>query len=134
MTYRALPRRKRGLDRKLKRPRKTARFSWRVTPEELRRLQAMAEGAGVTAAAYARACVLGAPPRPRPIVPEANHDLHEALGRVGNNLNQVARRLHKRAGDEPGSDGVISIIADVLDFLLVLRRELVGQDLRESAS
>ena len=71
----------------------------RCLPDEFAAISAKAEAAGMSPAAYMRAAALGtAGPRAQRRLPVAAHLLRQVLGhlgRVGNNLNQIARRLNE---------------------------------------
>lgn len=70
----------------------------RVTDEERAAIAAKADAAGLTLAAYLRAAALGSPgPRARRRLPVSHVALRQLLGelgRVGNNVNQIARALN----------------------------------------
>lgn len=70
----------------------------RVTGEERAAIEAKADAAGLTIAAYLRATAIGAAgPRARRRAPSdqvALRQLLGELGRVGNNVNQIARALN----------------------------------------
>lgn len=70
----------------------------RLTADEYARVAAKADKAGVAAAAFLRAAALGdAGPRAQRRAPADKHALLRILGhlgRVGNNVNQIARRLN----------------------------------------
>ena len=71
----------------------------RLTEEEYDRVQAKADQSGMACAAFLRAAALGdAGPRAQrrpPADHQALRRLLGELGRVGNNLNQIARSLHR---------------------------------------
>ena len=76
------------------------RISLRYTDDELNRIAAKADRAGLAVAAFLRASALGgdAGPRSRRRPPADHKALRQLLGecgRVGNNLNQIARRLNE---------------------------------------
>lgn len=77
----------------------------RVTEGEHAALAAKADAAGLTHAAYIRATVLGtAGPRAQRRAPVDQEALRAALGqlgRVGNNLNQIARVLNAGEDHDP---------------------------------
>lgn len=77
----------------------------RFTDEEFAFLAARADRAGLTHAAYIRATVLGTPgPRAQRRAPADQEALRAALGqlgRVGNNLNQIARVLNAGEDHDP---------------------------------
>lgn len=70
----------------------------RVTPDEKAAFLARADRAGMATAAFMRAVAIGEPgPRARrrpPVDHVAIRQLLGELGRVGNNLNQIARALN----------------------------------------
>lgn len=84
--------------RKSDKRQRTATIFARVTPEEKAAFAARADRAGLASAAFMRALALGEPgprARRRPTVDHvAIRQLLGELGRVGNNLNQIARALN----------------------------------------
>jgi hypothetical protein len=74
---------------------------FRVTDVERAEIEARAERAGLTVAGYLRAAVFGAAtPQPRaarrpPVEKETLLRLLAELGKVGSNINQIARRLNQ---------------------------------------
>lgn len=70
----------------------------RLTPEEMTAVAAKADRAGLTKGAFARAAMLGTPgPRARRRPPADHRTLRQLLGhcgRIGNNVNQIARQLN----------------------------------------
>jgi len=70
-----------------------------LTPDEYQKIAAKADAAGMTRAAYSRTVMLGTPgPRSRRRMPadaEALREILGQLGRVGNNINQIAYRINK---------------------------------------
>lgn len=77
---------------------RTAQILVRLTTEELGILAAKADRAGYTRAAFARAALLGDPGLRARRLPPADHVMLRRvladLGRVGNNLNQLARGMN----------------------------------------
>lgn len=63
-----------------------------LTGEERARIEAAADAAGLTVAAYVRASALGSRPKAKPAL--ANAQLIRELNAAGVNLNQIARRLN----------------------------------------
>src|SRR3954451_17904587 len=90
----------------------------RLLPEERAAIEEKAATAGMSMAAYARACMVGdggprarkQPPVNRQLLARANGDLN----RVGSNLNQIAHALNSR--------GVTPVAADIE----VMRTELLA--------
>ncbi len=75
--------------------RRSVVFRVRLTEEEFGRLKASADDAGVDLSAMARAQILGAPPptraRRRSVDHQALGRVLAELGRIGGNLNQLAK-------------------------------------------
>lgn len=73
----------------------------RATPEEKAEIEARAEKAGLSVSGYLRALAFGAAtPQPRaarrpPVEKETLLRLLAELGKVGSNINQIARRLNQ---------------------------------------
>lgn len=76
-------------------------ISYRVTWAERDEVEMKAKKAGLTLASFSRAMVLDNP-EPRKRRPSLDHvlmgDFLGRLGKVGNNINQIARRLNEGAG------------------------------------
>jgi len=88
----------------------------RLTPEERALIEAAADRAGLTAGSYARNVLMGAPtPRQvrRPPVERAElARLLAELGRIGSNVNQIARALN--TGFEADGAALYGARADLL--------------------
>jgi len=117
--------------RKRKPPqRRRARFvGIRLDEEEFARLDGRARDAGLTAGAFLRSCALGdAGPRAKrrpPIEREELARLSAAVGRVGNNVNQIAHALN--AGGDVVPAEIKSAIGAVMETLGDIRR-VMGRD------
>jgi hypothetical protein len=78
--------------------RRTATFTVRVTPEERDAIDALAMQRGLTVGAFLRAAALGSGgPRAKTRIPVDEALLRQLLGqigKVGGNLNQIAKRLN----------------------------------------
>lgn len=90
----------------------------RLTPDEKAAVLARADRAGMAAAAFVRAAVLGdAGPRAQRR-PPADHvairQLLGELGRVGNNINQIARAIN--AGEDYGVPELREALRAYLDL------------------
>jgi uncharacterized protein (DUF1778 family) len=97
---------------------RTAHLTIRLAPEERAAIDDAAARAGLTSGSYARQVVLGAPPprqvRRPPVEKKELASLLGQLGRVGSNLNQIARA----ANSEEQID-VIDLAADLKGLALV---------------
>ena len=91
----------------------------RLTDEELAVADDKADRAGLTRAAFARAAIVGSPGPRAQRRPPADHvalrKLLGELGRVGNNINQIARTLNS------GEDADIPELREALQAYLQLR-------------
>ena len=78
---------------------RSAQFKTPMTPQEYADASALADAAGMTRAAFSRTLMLGnAGPRSQRRMPadaEALQKILNELARVGNNINQIARRINK---------------------------------------
>ena len=78
---------------------RSAQFKTPMTPQEYADASAEADAAGMTRAAWSRSKLLGSPgPRSRRRMPadaKALQKILNDLARVGNNINQIARRINK---------------------------------------
>jgi len=98
---------------------RTKRRSVRFTADEFNRISAKADKSGFGFAAYIRAAALDgdAGPRAQRRPPADHKALREILGhigRIGNNLNQIARALN--SGDKaslPELDGALRAYLDI---------------------
>lgn len=107
----------------------------RFTDEEFAFLAARADRAGLTHAAYIRATVLGTPgPRAQRRAPADQEALRAALGqlgRVGNNLNQIARVLNAGEDHDPAElRDALAAYLEVRDAILTAlgKKPLDDQD------
>jgi mobilization protein NikA len=108
-------------------------FPVRLTADEKRRLDSLARERGLRLAAYIRVTTLGGPMPPRRsdpvLVPAVNRDVYRHLGQVGNNLNQIARRLNIEDGSDPAATETLAAIREVLPLLLAVQGQLLGKGL-----
>ena len=120
-----------GEPRKRKPPRRRrARFvGIRLADDEFARLDGRAREAGLSAGAYLRSCALGdSGPRAKRRVPVDREELARlsvAIGRVGNNVNQIAHALN--AGGDVMLAEIAVAIGAVMETLGDIRRTL-GRD------
>ena len=86
-------------------------LSVRLTPAERLRVLKASRAMGISASTLGRLRLLGEPlPAARPTSPplaEVNIDTYRELGRIGNNVNQLARHFNLRSGDDPTSGEVL---------------------------
>lgn len=85
-----------GRPARAERENRADRVAFRLTAEELERVQAEAERAGVSVSEYCRAAALGQRVRVRS-APDLSAAL-VSLNRVGVNLNQIARTVNRGQG------------------------------------
>jgi hypothetical protein len=94
---------------------RTTHITIRLSPDERGAIDAAAERAGLAAGSHARAILLGAP-QPRQVrrPPIERRELARLLGeigRVGNNLNQIAHALN--CGEEPDEPALAEALAEL---------------------
>lgn len=96
-------------------------FVFRCTPTEKAALRAKAEAAGLSAAELMREALGLTEARRRKPIPRAAPELVRAVGRIGGNLNQIARWLNRatRAGESRQIDAL-----QVARQLVVIERQL----------
>lgn len=109
--------------------RRQRRVSFGFEPIELDAVDERAEAAGMSRAAYVRAAVLGHPgfravPRP-PVEKKLLGQAVGQLGRVGNNLNQLAH--HANAGRMLDARAIAPVLDEVRDVLAAVMKAL-GRD------
>jgi hypothetical protein len=94
----------------------------RLTPAERSTLDAAAERAGLSLAGYARSQLLAAPPvrqaRRPPIERVELARLLAQLGKIGSNVNQIARALNSTGETPPELAGVPEAIAQMRDAIM----------------
>lgn len=106
-----------------------ATLTIRLTPEERAAIDAAADRAGLTAGSHARQVLLGAPAprqvRRPPVERKELARLLGELGKVGSNLNQLARETNE--GEPPHYQEVLAVLASLLPvrdaILIALGRE-----------
>ncbi len=76
---------------------RTVRFEMLLTPEESKAWEALAESAGVSKAELVRRRMAGCRIK---TVPEANWQTYWQLGKIGNNINQIAKAQNTAVADE----------------------------------
>jgi len=98
----------------------------RCTDAEFAAIQARAHLAGLYAGTYLRAVALGAPgPRALRRTPVDRKELARLLGelgRVGNNLNQIARALN--VGNEAPSEELLAALQTLAEMRRLTRKAL----------
>lgn len=97
--------------------RRTAVITIRITEDERNRLKALARERNLTLSVLSRHLLMGRVP---PSV--TDRQFAQELGRVGNNLNQVARALN--TGFPPGSEGLRRELQELRALLLRVQQEL----------
>ncbi len=100
------------------RPPRTARITFRLTPEERELLEARAAQSGLRLGPYVLAAALGRP-LPRPI-PAIDRQLAANLGRIGGLLNQAVHAIN--AGLPPL--GPRHLLADLRSEVLAVQAAL----------
>ena len=105
---------------------RTAVVPVRLTPEERDTLLARAREFRVSLSEWVRRAALARRPPPRP-APEVNLRTYQELARVGNNLNQLVRAIHR--GEVPAN----SLQLSQLDHLRILLKEIGFQCLGADA-
>lgn len=75
---------------------RTVRFEMLLTPEESKAWEALAESAGVSKAELVRRRMAGCRIK---TVPEANWQTYWQLGKIGNNINQIAKAQNTAVAD-----------------------------------
>lgn len=95
---------------------RSAHLTIRLTPEEKAEIIAKAERAGLEPGSYARKTLLDEPPprqvRRPPIERKELARLLGELGKVGSNLNQLARESNE--GEPPYRREVLAVLASLL--------------------
>lgn len=102
---------------------RTIHLGVRLTPEERAQIERAAESSGLSTGSYARLVLLGTPgPRQvrRPQVDRAELGrLLGEIGRVGNNLNQIAHRMNTGVPtDRPALLVILASLVDVRNAIL----------------
>lgn len=96
----------------------------RITEDELGKIQQAADLSGVSVSAYVRNAALGHP-MPKAPAPKINQDLFLELGRIGNNVNQIAHALNQFHGVYPDQAKITDAISDLWKGLQAIRRDLL---------
>jgi len=115
--------------KKSQKRRRSAQFKTPMTPQEYAEASALADAAGMTRAAWSRSKLLGTPgPRSQRRMPADAKALREIIGhigRVGNNLNQIAYRLN--TGDAPDIPELRQALADYVPIRNAIYK-IIGLD------
>jgi non-ribosomal peptide synthetase component F len=101
-----------------------------VTPAERDQLAEVARDMALPLSSYLRRMVLDQPLPPprerlRPI-PEVNRETYVTLGRLGSNLNQIARRMNEHRGGDGDAAAVLKVLDHLADALVQIRTEVIG--------
>jgi hypothetical protein len=89
----------------------------RLTDAEHAHIGAAAKDHNTSLSALGRTLLMGQIPPPM-----IDREFAQELGRVGNNLNQIARNLN--AGEYPPSDGIQVELRNIRELLLRVQEEL----------
>lgn len=106
----------------------------RLNRDERARLKALSSRAGLAAGAFMRAATFGdAGPRARrrpPVDHKALRQLLGECGRIGNNINQIARRLNLDGSfDNPELQAALAAYLEIRTAILrALAMETAGED------
>lgn len=98
--------------------RRDRQLNFSLTAPEFERLQARARAAGMRLVDYGRSLLLRGGSAPAPQQFEASVDdrlTYQQLRRLGNNLNQIARRLH--AFNEPAPPSLEPLLRSIRTIL-----------------
>jgi hypothetical protein len=112
----------------------------RLSKDERDALDALASRSGLAAGAFMRAATFGdAGPRAQRRPPVDHRALRQLLGecgRVGNNLNQIARRLNEGGGANiPELRAALAAYLDIRAAILrALAMDTIGEDLPRQAA
>jgi len=103
--------------------RRTKQMLLRMTPEELAAVDSKANRAGYSREAFARAALAGAPPLRAVRTPPVDHvtlrRIVGELGRIGNNVNQLARDMNRgNIPDVPEMRAAAQAVMDAADAIL----------------
>jgi len=113
------------------RPRRAAIVPVRLTNAERDQLAEVARDLGISLSTYLRQAALSRPLPPRRAVrpiPEINRETYHDLGKVGADLNAIARRFAER-GRAPGTAEVVEAVELLTRLLGTVRAELLGTTL-----
>lgn len=98
-----------------KKTRRPPPLSVRLTDEERAELERRAERSGLTLGGYFKSVVFNSPPPPQSRRPSADREelgkLLAAIGRIGNNVNQLARVAN--AGSWPESEKLSQAVREI---------------------
>jgi hypothetical protein len=106
-----------------------SRLEIRLHPDEKIQLEEAAQVAGLNVSDFIRREILKRKPRRKPVTPERAALIRglAELGKIGSNVNQVARALHRRA-DTEGYDIANyppELIGEALQGVATLTRHLI---------
>ena len=93
-----------------------------LNDEEDAALEAMAVTCGMSKSQYLRYLITGIQPK---VIPAVNDDTHFQLMKIGNNLNQIARRLN--SGDRVPPAEVTDAIVSLKGIIGDIRKEITGE-------
>lgn len=91
---------------------------------ELQAIQESAEIWGMTPSAYIRALATGNKPK-NPPIPVLDRQTYAELGKIGNNINQMARSLNQVHGIYPEHAEMVKSLQDLKQQINGIRLELM---------
>ena len=92
----------------------------RFTPDEFEAVASAASSRGVTLSALVRHLTLGSE-LPKQPPPKVDQETYRELGHIGNNLNQIAKRLNSPHGPSPGEAEIRESIVELQATLKKIR-------------
>ena len=103
----------------------------RLTPEERDTLLARAREFRISLSEWVRRAALSRRPPPRP-APEVNLKTYQELARVGNNLNQLVRAIHR--GEVAAEALRLSELESLRALLKEIGLQVLGADVRTATA
>jgi hypothetical protein len=95
-----------------------------ASPADLDSIHAIAARLRLPVSRLARDAVLGHPiPTPPPAIPAVNRSIYADLGTIGNNLNQIAKRLN--SGADPDAATLQASMVKLAQALKAIRADLL---------
>jgi hypothetical protein len=101
----------------------------RVSPDEHQTISLAADTLGVSLSDLGRVMLLGLP-MPQPPRPVIDVQTYGELGKIGGNLNQIARSLNAMQAGAPGQvdmPGLVAELAALREAIREVRLGLVGE-------
>lgn len=103
---------------------KSNRIAFRVTDAQRQTIAELASVCGRSVSDYVRDLALCQPVHPLPKIPAANLKIYAELGKIGGNVNQIAKSLNEGLSIDAGAQRIAHALPSLVSLLKEIRLQL----------